>query len=87
MKSRIKQISELITKYELIDGSLVSDDILLHEYSGVVFKVVKCGVHIMVQCFLKDWSGGYVLSSKRRNDMETIKKLLNHLQNEKQRIK
>jgi hypothetical protein len=87
MKSQVKKISELITDYELINGSLVSDDILLDEYSGVVFKVVKCGVHITVQCFLKDYSGGYIMSTKRRNDMETLKKIINHLQNEKQRIK
>lgn len=87
MKSRVKQISELITDYELINDSLVSGDILLDEYNGVVFKVVKCGVHITVQCFLKDYSGGYVMSNKRPNDMETLKKILNNLQNEKQRIK
>jgi hypothetical protein len=87
MKSRIKQISELITDYELINDSLVSGDILLDEHRGVVFKVVKCGVHITVQCFLKDYSGGYIMSTKKRNDMETLKKILNHLQNEKQRIK
>jgi hypothetical protein len=84
MKSYAKQISELITEYELIHGSLVSKDIVLDEHKGVIFKVVKDGVYVNVQCFLKDMSGGYILSPKRWNDLNSLKKILNHLQNEKQ---